>query len=82
MFRVYILQSQTSGRFYVGHTERIDSRVHEHNSGQTKSTRNKGPWVLVHQEGFDTRAEAVKRENEIKRWKSHRTIQELIDGNR
>jgi len=82
MFWAYILQSQSSGRFYIGHTERISNRIDEHNSGQTTSTRNKGPWVLVHQEGFDTRAEAVKRENEIKGWKSHRTIQELIDRNR
>ncbi|HCE43781.1 MAG TPA: hypothetical protein DET40_09555 [Lentisphaeria bacterium] len=46
MFYVYIIQSQTSGRFYVGHTEDIDNRLNEHNSGKSKSTRNKGPYCL------------------------------------
>jgi predicted GIY-YIG superfamily endonuclease len=34
----------------------------------------------VHQERFDTLVEARRRERQLKSWKSHRSIQELIDA--
>ena len=77
---VYILQSESSGRFYVGCAEEPAARLSEHNRGQTKSTRGRGPWLLVHQEQFRTLAEALARERQLKSWKSHRSIQELIDS--
>ncbi len=78
LFTVYILQSQTSGRFYVGHTEDLEERIHRHNSGQTKSGRNRGPWKLVYSAEYSTRSEAMRREMQIKSWKSHRYLQKLI----
>ena len=47
MFTTYILQSAKSGRFYIGHTEDIESRLYRHNSGMVTATRNKGPWRVV-----------------------------------
>ncbi|MFQ3588472.1 MAG: GIY-YIG nuclease family protein [Fimbriimonadaceae bacterium] len=79
MWRVYILRSRSTGRFYVGCTDRIDRRLAEHNAGQTPSTRGRGPWELAYAETFGTRREALERERQIKSWKSHRSIQELID---
>ena len=80
MVYLYILQSLSSGRFYTGVTERIQSREAEHNDGQTKSTRTGRPWKLVYSEQFASRPEALARERQIKSWKSHRSIQELIDS--
>ncbi len=80
MWWVYILQSETTGRFYVGHTNDLERREVEHNSGQTKSTKNRGPWKVVHREPFDAKEAAYARERQIKSWKSHRSIQELIAG--
>jgi putative endonuclease len=79
---LYILQSEKSGRFYVGSTTDLDRRLTEHNAGQTISTRNRGPWNVVHREQFDDAIVAKARELEIKSWKSHRSIQELIDRTR
>lgn len=78
MWWLYIIQSQTSGRFYAGHTNDLGRRVPEHNAGQTRSTRGRGPWTLVHKEPFETKEEAYARERQIKSWKSHRSIAELI----
>ncbi|MEZ0324400.1 MAG: GIY-YIG nuclease family protein [Fimbriimonas sp.] len=78
MFFTYILQSSTSGRFYVGRTDDLDQRLHFHNTGQSHYTARKGPWVLVHKEAFTTRSDAAKREMEIKRWKSAVKIRELV----
>jgi hypothetical protein len=35
-------------------------------------------WVIVYQELFNTKAEANKREREIKNWKSRKIIEKLI----
>src|SRR5579859_4685582 len=72
---VYILQSESSGRFYIGCAEQPLMRLAEHQRGQTASTRGRGPWILVYQERFDTLSQARKRERQLKSWKSHRSIQ-------
>jgi putative endonuclease len=78
MFTAYILQSSKTGRYYVGHTADLDGRLIRHNSGVTLSGRNRGPWMVVYREEFATRAQAVRREREIKRWKSHKYIEEFL----
>ncbi len=78
---LYILQSQSSGRYYIGSTTDLARRISEHHRDHTPSTRNRGPWSLVYQEEFRTLPEARRRELQIKSWKSHRTISELVNGN-
>ena len=51
---------------YIGHTNNLDDRLERHNNNREKSTKNKGPWALIHSEKFKTRAEAMKREKEMK----------------
>jgi putative endonuclease len=77
---VYVLQSERTERFYIGCAEQPEVRLLEHQRGQTTSTRGRGPWTLVYQERFGTLAEARQRERQLKNWKSHRSIQELIDA--
>jgi len=76
---MYILRSITTNKFYVGSTSDFGSRLQHHQAGHTPSTKKRGPWNLAYREDFATVAEARRREREIKSWKSHRTIQELID---
>jgi putative endonuclease len=75
---LYILQSKTSGKFYVGSTDDLERRLSEHERGHTPSTRGRGPWKLVRKEEFASLLEARRRELEIKRWKSSRLIRALI----
>ncbi|MHB9130635.1 MAG: GIY-YIG nuclease family protein [Armatimonadota bacterium] len=75
---LYILQSQTTGKFYIGTTDDIDRRVDEHNYGQALSTRHRGPWELVYTEEYQTLGEARKREYQLKSWKSHKAITTLV----
>jgi len=77
---LYILQSEASGKFYVGSTDDLDRRLSEHARGHTPSTRGRGPWKLVYKEEFATLLEARRREVEIKRWKSSRMIRALISA--
>jgi putative endonuclease len=80
MFSMYILQSSNSGRYYIGHTDEISRRLTEHNSGMAKYTQREKPWKVVYVENFVTRSAAMKRELEIKRKKSRKYIEKLIES--
>ncbi|WP_052477009.1 GIY-YIG nuclease family protein [Nonlabens marinus] len=60
-YHAYVIESQKDGRWYKGVTKSISSRLIEHNSGRTPSTKPYRPWSLVYSEEFKTFAEARKR---------------------
>jgi putative endonuclease len=78
---LYILQSQTNSRYYIGVSDSLDRRFIEHQHGQTPSTRGRGPWILVYTESYPTRTEALARERQLKSWKSHKALEQLIEEN-
>ena len=77
MYFVYILYSKSKNRYYVGHTNDLQRRLIEHNSGLTKSTKAHRPWKIVYTENLVSKSEAYKREKEIKSYKSGYKFQEL-----
>ncbi|MGH9617441.1 MAG: GIY-YIG nuclease family protein [Candidatus Acidiferrales bacterium] len=82
MCHLYILQSQTSDRYYVGQTADLVSRVAYHNANYSKSLKNRGPWKLVYSESYPTRSEAMRRERQIKKWKDRDLIARLVNASR
>ncbi len=74
---VYILRNESTGRFYVGHTNDLEDRIRRHNEGRSEATRTGGSWKLVYQEEFPTRQGAVARERAIKQPKSRNYIEAL-----
>ena len=81
MFYVYILFSESANKYYIGHTNNIEIRLIKHNSPVMfgEFTRKNGPWKLMYSEdGFETRSDAMKREKQIKKWKSRKKIEDLI----
>ena len=76
---VYILQSTSTGKFYIGSTKNLEERILRHNKGYTPSTRFRGPWKIVYEESYPDRSLACKRELQIKKWKSKKAIKELIN---
>jgi putative endonuclease len=81
-FYVYILQSESSGRFYVGQTKDLAQRVAYHNANYSLALKNRGPWKLVYSEVCATQSEAVRREMQIKRQRDRRFIEELLSASR
>jgi predicted GIY-YIG superfamily endonuclease len=80
MFWVYILHNPL-GRFYVGHTDDLPTRIANHNRTDKiagKFTRKQGPWTLVWSEEHPDRPRAVRREREIKAWKSAHLIRRRL----
>ena len=82
VFHTYVLKSQSTGRFYIGHTENLTKRIFEHNNNRTPSIRNREPWELFYSEGFATRSEAMHRERQLKKMKSHAYIESLAGASR
>ncbi|AVA15946.1 GIY-YIG nuclease family protein [Sphingopyxis sp. MG] len=67
-FWTYMLHCR-GGAFYVGHTDNLQRRVGEHESGLIPGfTADKRPVVLVWSEEFPTRIEALASERRIKGW--------------
>ena len=77
---VYILYSREVDKYYIGCTEdTITERLRRHLSNHRGFTSRAKDWALVYSEIFDIKTEAVKRERELKGWKSRSRIKELIE---
>ncbi|MFH1286139.1 MAG: GIY-YIG nuclease family protein [Candidatus Magasanikbacteria bacterium] len=78
MYTVYILESQKTKRYYIGHCQDLSVRLSRHNSGKVKSTKAYLPWRVIHTEEIETRSDAYKREMQIKRYKGGNAFKQLI----
>ena len=65
-YRVYVLQNR-EGRFYAGLAEDVTRRLQQHNRGESRWTKARGPWGLVWQSQELSLTEARKLENRLKR---------------
>jgi len=69
-FTVYIIESLSTGKRYVGQTNNLQRRLAEHNNPDHNpgkyTSKHAGPWKLIHQEQYSSRSEAMKRERWLK----------------
>ena len=79
MYYVYFLKSLKNNDLYVGSTEHLDERVYLHNSGKVKSTQFHRPWVLLGNEVYTTRSEAVRRERFLKNHQQKEILKRKYD---
>ena len=78
---VYILYSELADKYYVGYTgETIEERLRKHNCHHSGFTGKYCDWEVKYFEEFDLKSQALKREQEIKAWKSRKRIELLIGG--
>ena len=69
-YYVYILASRRNGTLYIGVTNHLARRGHEHRSGLVAGfTRRYGVKRLVHVETFDDVRGALQREKNLKHWR-------------
>lgn len=50
MIKVYVLQSDSDGTFYVGMTKDVINRLKEHNAWKSRYTKGHRPWKLIYEE--------------------------------
>lgn len=78
MYFVHILKSLKDDGYYIGQTSDLELRMAKHNKGQVYSTRSRMLFILVRKEVFDTRGEARKRENYLKKLKGGNEFKKII----
>ncbi|WJR78253.1 GIY-YIG nuclease family protein [Bradyrhizobium sp. NP1] len=79
---VYILASKPGGTLYVGVTNDLVRRVHEHREGLAEGfTWRYGVKKLVYFEPHDAIATALQREKNIKHWPREWKIDLIIANN-
>ena len=80
MFTVYIIYSETIDQYYSGHSKDVEDRLHRHNAGKSLATKRGISWDLKKAVNFETRSEAMRAENWIKKMKSRKVIEKVISG--
>jgi tRNA/rRNA methyltransferase len=67
-FWAYLLRC-ADGSYYAGHTDNLEQRIGQHNSGQIEGyTQRRRPVTLVWSQDFPSRIEALEAERRIKGW--------------
>jgi len=78
-FWTYILKC-SDGRFYTGHTDNLETRIAQHQTGGfCDFTSRRRPVQLAWSQDFPTRIEALEAERRIKPW-SRAKKEALIRG--
>jgi len=76
---VYILQSLSVDRYYIGETKDVEKRLAVHNDDSRGTYTSKhGPWELKRVITVTSRSEGRKLERYIKRRKSKKYVIRLI----
>ena len=77
---VYIVRCSDNS-LYTGYTNNIEARINKHNAGKgAKYTKIRRPVVLVYQEMYETKSEALRREYEIKTFTRQRKLNLIEEG--
>jgi len=78
MYYVYILKSLRDEKHYIGYTKDLQQRIADHNRGKSSSVKTRAPFLLVYQEEYSSRLEAIRREKQIKAYKGGIAFEKLI----
>ncbi len=77
---VYFLKSIKNGTYYVGVSNDVKRRLKEHNNGLSRFTAPFRPYELKRVEKFTSIEDAYKRETFIKKKKSKKIIELIINS--
>lgn len=76
---VYILYSAKLDKYYTGSTSiTFAGRLRRHLSSHKGFTGKASDWKVVFSEIYEDKLSALKREKEIKSWKSRKKIEQLL----
>ena len=66
MFYVYVIESKSSGKWYIGYSADLKKRIQRHNQSGNVSTAKRGPWKLIYYEAYLDKKDALGREGFLK----------------
>jgi len=78
---VYVLRSSKTNKRYIGFSSKSpNQRLKEHNLGSNKWTLTDRPLTLIHQEKFQNKTAAIKREKFLKSGQGRKWLDTNIPG--
>jgi len=78
MYFVYVLQSTTDRKLYVGYTLNLEQRIQAHNQGDVASTKNRRPLKLIFYEYYTNKGDALRREQYLKTTVGKRVLKFML----
>lgn len=78
-YYVYLIESLKDNSYYIGVTDNINRRFKEHNSGQSKYTKNKVPWKLIGYKQYNEINQAYQQEKKLKKAKKRNVIEKFFN---
>jgi putative endonuclease len=76
---LYILQSKSCGKYYVGISQNPETRLQYHNTIEKGFTSRYRPWEIVFIQEFENKELAMLAERKLKSWKSKKMIKRVIN---
>ena len=81
MHYLYILYSPSLNKYYTGQSFDGNERLHYHNSEKNSIWTKRGqPWMIAGLFAFKSKKEAIIAERFIKKQKSKKTIEKILEG--
>ena len=79
MYSTYVLYSSGFNKIYIGFSSELTNRLMAHNDSRNTGWSSRyQPWELLYSEEYHTKAEAMKREKQLKTCKGRESIHEMV----
>ena len=79
MYSTYVLYSPGFNKIYIGFSSELTNRLMAHNDSRNTGWSSRyQPWELLYSEEYTTKAEAMKREKQLKTCKGRESIHEMV----
>jgi len=81
MFFSYIIESISTGKYYIGQTNNLENRLKSHNQGDNKYTTSYKPWKVLYYKIYSSRQEAMSVEKKLKSLKNRELVIKFANDN-
>ena len=78
MFYVYVLQSEKDDGLYIGYSSDLRRRFGQHQAGESLSTKDRCPWLLIYYEAYLMESDAIGRELFLKSGAGRRFLKKQL----
>jgi putative endonuclease len=78
MFYTYVLYDKNKNKFYIGYTNDIKRRLHEHELGNVHTTARFSTLRLIFYEYFISQNDAKRRESYFKTSKGKKSLRLIL----
>ncbi len=81
-YYVYIITNKTNSTLYIGVTNNLDRRIHEHKNKLVEGFSSKyNLYKLVYMEIYNDINQAIEREKQLKKWSRSKKNKLISDFN-